>query len=152
MMGLIFVKEPEKTEEEQVAVSKSQPWLSSSQPLTVAEEALVSGYEKRRAEFYETHHYVLEDVSESQQLFYIFRHRGGVVFHGTNGLTTAQLEAYAVQTLSTLKNGDYKRKDGVSYSYADFKNDVRNELKSELKKGWVKKTDNLSGYIVIEQL
>ncbi|MGL5999792.1 MAG: hypothetical protein ACRC1I_25350 [Pseudomonas proteolytica] len=156
-MGLTFVKEPVKTDEEKRAFQKSRSGrsidelLSKPVSLTEAEQTLISGCNQRNKVFKETHHYVLEDASETQQLSYILGHRGGVVFPGTEGMSTAQLDDYARQTLSALRNGSYRRRDGLPYSYESFKNDVRGEFKAELKEGWVKKTDDSSGYSVIDR-
>lgn len=156
-MGLTFVKEPVRNAEEARAFKKSRSGPTMEEPsrepvsLTEAEETLISEYRKSLDVFKKTHHYVVEDASEAQQLSYIFRHRGGVVFPGTDGLSIAQLDAYTHQALSALRAGSYKRGDGLSYSYESFKNDVRGEFKAELKEGWVKKTDDLSGYSVINK-
>lgn len=76
--------------------------------LTEAEETLISEYRKSLDVFKKTHHYVEEDASETQQLSYISRHRGGVVFPGTHGLSIAQLDAYTHQALSALRAMPFK--------------------------------------------
>ncbi|MFJ2283897.1 hypothetical protein ACIOUG_22570 [Pseudomonas sp. NPDC087803] len=144
LQGLQRVKELEKLK----MCGMYYSLLKEFEPLTQADKALISGYNKRLTAFYELHCYVVQDISEEQQISYIIGHSGGVEFSVTNGMSSAELQAYAVQALSALKEGRYKKKDGQSYLYESFRQDVKKGVEENLKRGWVNKTGDLRGYSI----
>lgn len=137
-----FVKEPSRPQVHVLNEQKVFDSRRSPNPIppeySAADQLKIDEYPMKLAEFKRAHHWFVEYLTDDHMLSYIEGHRGGVVFPWPSGLTSGGDASHAAQVLSQLKTGTYKRKDGLSYSYEAFSNDVNVHFKDKLRRGWLR--------------
>ena len=170
IMSHVYVDYPVATEEELAALDKASDIKAQTKnanffkeleehnpgmeippvdSLTPQQQAAIDKYNKKMQLFKSTHHYIVEEVPEDQQVSFILRHRGGVVFPWIRGGTSAQETEQARQKLSEIKAGTYRKgvdrdghveSGGELYSFESFIRDVIQELEVKPEEGWVRKS------------